>query len=77
MPFTLEAFIARRPFLYHFTAVENLDWIRHLRRLDSAAVLTGKGNVSSLIKKREIAENISEVQAVWLPGTALSGTMGL
>ena len=27
MPFTLDAFIARRPFLYHFTAVENLDHI--------------------------------------------------
>jgi hypothetical protein len=39
MPFTLDAFIARRPFLYHFTAVENLDRIKRVRRLDSAAGL--------------------------------------
>ena len=59
MPFTLDAFIARRPFLYHFTAIENLDSIRYLARLDSAAILAGKGNFSGPIEKREKAEPLS------------------
>ena len=67
MPFTPEAFTARRPFLYHYTAIENVDWIRYCRRLDSAAMLAGSGNLPVLLKKREIAEKVSvEGQDVWL-----------
>jgi hypothetical protein len=67
MPFTLDAFIARRPFLYHFTAVENLDRIRYLRSIDSAAMLAGKSNPPVPIKKRDIAEPLKiEGHVVWL-----------
>jgi hypothetical protein len=64
MPFTLEAFIARRPFLYHFTAVENVDRIRQLRRLDSAAILSQKSEHFDLSKRRKTAEEIG--QGFWL-----------
>jgi hypothetical protein len=67
MPFTLDAFIARRPFLYHFTAVENLDHIRNLRSLDSAVMLAGKSNPPAPIKKRDMAEPLKiEGHVVWL-----------
>ena len=39
MPFTHERYSEVRPFLYHVTARENLDRIRCLRRLESAATL--------------------------------------
>jgi hypothetical protein len=64
MPFALDAFIARRPFLYHFTAVENLDAIRQLGRLDPAAVLAQKGNCFDLVGRRKRSQEIGP--GIWL-----------
>jgi hypothetical protein len=64
MPFTLDAFIARRPFLYHFTAVENLGGIRQLHRLDSAVMLAQKSERFDPFKQRKSAEEIGP--GVWL-----------
>ena len=41
MPFTLDRYSEVRPFLYHLTARENVDHIRLLRQIQSAAALLG------------------------------------
>jgi uncharacterized protein DUF7002 len=48
----LVAFGNLRPFLYHLTARENIEHIRHVRRLESAAVLARRAGQADLLEKR-------------------------
>ena len=65
MPFTLKAFIDRRPFLYHFTAEENLAHIKSRRELTSAAKLSREGLYLS--EKRPNAVALSaNAETIWL-----------
>jgi hypothetical protein len=67
MPFTLEAFIALRPFLFHFTARENLAGIQKLRRLDSAARIAADYRTGDIGRKRHSALRIAgEPNDFWL-----------
>ena len=52
MPFTLDQYSGVRPFLYHLTARENLERIRSLKRLDSAAILLLAADEENHIRTR-------------------------
>jgi hypothetical protein len=67
MAFTLERFIAIRKYLYHFTAAENLSAIRTERKLDSAAILTGRHGIVCPPTKRAVPMlNSSATAEFWL-----------
>ncbi len=50
MPFSLAEYERKRPYLYHHTARQNLQRLRHLLRLDCAAILLDAGGLSHLLK---------------------------
>lgn len=52
MAFSLDSFARLRPVLYHLTAVDNLERIRHGKLLESAAVLLERAGRSDLIRVR-------------------------
>ena len=52
MPFTIEEFVALRPYLYHLTARANLPTIRKGGRLESAERLLVRGGHKHLVTQR-------------------------
>jgi hypothetical protein len=67
MAFTSCEFVKQWPFLYHFTAIENLESIESSRELRSASELAKGSGTSLLPEKRKVARQVSVgTKSVWL-----------
>jgi hypothetical protein len=64
MPFSLEQFASRRPFLFHCTARENLRGLQQTGQLRSAAALLAAAGRADLLRQRRTASETVTVHGI-------------